>query len=112
MSRDHDIKLSENISKQANGIILVWCRYQDNAILYTDYAYTFISKTHVMYSESNNRSVGCWMADSDGSIIAKKHLYISDNHIYGNDINARNTYTASGITFTPKSFVLVNVLGI
>ena len=95
MSEIHDIKLSEDISKQANGISLVWTRYKDNAPAYTDYNYTFISKTHVMYSESNTRSVGCWMADSDGSIIAKKHLYISENHIYCNDINARNTYTAS-----------------
>ena len=111
MNASQTIKLSQKVSEQKNGIILVWQAYANGEPKYYDFNYTFIPKQHILIHESSG--VTCWLSNSSGNIIATKYVYVSNNQIQGNDLNSTGaTNRASGIITTSNHWVLTYVLGV
>ena len=109
MLASQTINLSESISSQPNGIILVWRRYADGAAQNDNIVTHFIHKFVVSaYSgQGHNLSLG----NSGFTKLGCKYLYISDDSITGND-NNNKTGTANGVTFANDYWVLTDVIGV
>ena len=112
MSGDHAINLSQNVSEQKNGIILVWQAYADGEAKYYDFNYTFVPKQHILIHDG--AGVTCWLSNSSGNIVATKYVYVYDNHIQGNNVNSAGitNRSGSGIITNSKYWVLTYVLGV
>ena len=111
MHGSQTITLSEPISKQPNGITLVFCGYDSSAnkATNTDIHNMFVHKKVVeLHKDSGHNFL---LAYSDVSKVALKYLYIGDNNIAGNDINDDSFTSRSGIEITNNSFVLRYVIG-
>ena len=105
--------LSESVSLQANGIVLVWSWYSTNDSEAKDqnFQYTFIPKYQVG-THSGKGSVA-FLAGTTGSTVAVKYVYISNTTITGYSNNNAAEYTSgNGLTLNPKSFVLRYVIGV
>lgn len=110
MTAGHTITLSEAISKQNNGIVLVFSAFTDNAAGNYWWNQFFVPK----YIVANNSGTGhCFtMAAGNFSLVAMKYLMIKDTQITGHDNNNLTGTAASGITFTNNRFVLRYVIGV
>lgn len=109
MSSAQSIELSELISDQPNGIVLVFSRFANGASENSNYNHFFVSKTHV----ANHGGAGSafLMTAVNFSYICAKYLYISDDRITGNDNNTL-TGTNNGVTFANNAYVLRYVIGV
>ncbi len=110
MTEGHTAELSEPISKQDNGIVLVFSRYEDGAAQEHHYSCHFVPKQYVALK--GGYGVTFTMQTSQFAVMACKYLYISDNHITGNAANSATGTAASGITYANNGFVLRYVLGV
>lgn len=112
MNANHIINLSQKVSEQKNGIVLVWQAYADGESKYYDFNYTFIPKQHVLIHDG--AGVTCWLSNSTGNVIATKYVYVYDNQIQGNDVNSTGVTTrnGSGIITNSTHWVLTHVLGV
>lgn len=111
MTSGQTAKLSEKISEQANGIVLVFSRYSSNTAQNYHFTTHFIPKAQV------STHAGCghlFMMSSDGTfgLFAAKYLYINDNSIAGNDVNDDTGTGACGIKYTNNGYVLRYVIGV
>lgn len=103
------ITLSEPISSQPNGIILVWSAYVDGEPQDYNFNSFFISKKEIELFPGNGHNM--IMAGSPFNPIASKYVYITDTTISGNDDNNLSG-TRNGITFANNKFVLRYVIGV
>ena len=111
MSASQTASLSEAISAQANGIVLVWSYYAEGASENVAFNMTFIPKEWVRTNSGKGMSM--LLSTATGSSFALKYVYVSDTNIVGNDNNVADQHTTpSGIVTTPKSFVLRSVIGV
>jgi hypothetical protein len=111
MSGSNTINLSQKVSEQKNGIVLVWQAYSDNAPQPWDYNFTFIPKWQVITNSS--RGVVCYLATSHASYIGTKYVYLFDDKIKGYNNNSTGaTKGNSGITTTNNHWVLTYVIGV
>ena len=111
MGANQTINLSQKVSEQKNGIVLVWQAYSDNSPQPWDYNFTFIPKWQPMTNSSRGNC--CFLAGSNGDTIGTKYVYIYDDKIVGNDINSNgSTKRNSGITTTNNHWVLTYVIGV
>lgn len=110
MTGDHKILLSEPVSKQLSGIVLVFSRIVDGVAQAHNFNSFFVSKVFV--SEQAGYGSAFLMATTNFSVVCSKYLYISDGHITGNDQNSLTGTGASGIVFNNSSFVLRYVIGV
>lgn len=112
MNANNIINLSQKVSEQKNGIVLVWQAYADGESKYYDFNYTFIPKQHVLIHDG--AGVTCWLSNSTGNVIATKYVYVYDNQIQGNDVNSTGVTTrnGSGIITNSTHWVLTHVLGV
>ena len=109
MTAGHTIKLSEKISEQNQGIVLVFSALTEGAVGDYWWHHFFIPKYVV---QENPGSGHCFtMTSGNFSIVAMKYLLIKDAEITGHN-NNNLTGTASGITFNNARFVLRYVLGV
>lgn len=103
--------LSEAISDQVNGIVLIWSYYVDGAVDNSNFRPYFIPKQFV--SSHNGKGISMFMTNGTLSIAASKYVYISNTSITGHSNNNSAAATkACGITSTPKNFVLRYVIGV
>lgn len=110
MGTTASITLSDAISQQANGIILVFSLFRNNATEDVSINSFFISKKEVELLPGAPHTF--WMAINSGfSNIGAKYLYIYDDHIEGNS-NNNMMGTNSGISYNNASYVLRYVLGV
>lgn len=109
MNEAQTITLSEPISKQKNGIILVWTNYENGTVQNNGVNYCFVSKKYVEL----NPGVGHGMLMIKGwdGNIGKKYVYISDTQIRGYVKNAQ-TITENGINWVNNNYVLRYVFGV
>jgi uncharacterized repeat protein (TIGR02543 family) len=109
MTAGHTITLSEAISKQNNGIVLVFSAYTDNTVGNYWWNQFFVPK----YVVSNHSGTGhCFsLCAGNFSLVAMKYLLIKDTQITGHD-NNNLTGSASGITYANNRFVLRYVIGV
>lgn len=111
MSAGNTVNLSQKVSEQKNGIILVWQAYSDNAPQPWDYNFTFIPKQQVITNPS--RGVVCFLATSHANYVGTKYVYVFDNKITGHNENSTGaTKGSSGITTTNNHWVLTYVIGV
>lgn len=111
MTASHTINLSQKVSEQKNGIVLVWQAYSNNAVQPWDYNFTFIPKWQAITNSS--RGVVCYLATSHAGYIGTKYVYLFDDKIKGhNDNSTGATKGNSGITTTNNHWVLTHVIGV
>lgn len=109
MSASHTANLSQNVSAQKHGIVLVWSAYADGAAQNYDWVHQFIHKKHVQ--SHNGAGVGVFMATANMGKVGDKYVYVHENKITGND-NNHSTGTNSGITRANNYWVLRYVIGV
>jgi len=111
MTASHTIALSERVSQQPNGIVLVFSRYSGGEAQNYHWNEFFVSKEWVRRHPGTGHS---FMMTNDGlfSIMASKYLYIHDDKIGGNDVNSQSGTGSSGITYNNAGFVLRYVIGV
>ena len=111
VNASHTVNLSQAISTQRTGIVLVWQRYSSGVANAWDINYTFIPK----YSATNLSGAGvvCHLSDSAAGVFATKYIYVYDTYLKGNAVNENGaTKRNSGITTTNNGWVLTKVLGV
>lgn len=108
MGSASNISLSEPISEQRTGIVLMWSAYENGSARNYDFEYHFIPKNMLGMSEvganfplgtANFSKVGC------------KYLYISDDHIRGYS-NNDTTGSGSGNNYANNYWALRAVFGV
>ena len=109
MNGNQTITLSDQISNQASGIVLVFSTYASGAPVDANFTEFFIPKEIVAQKPGGGHSF--IMAKSLFDAIATKYLYINDGSIAG---HANNTLTgsANGITYANNAYVLRYVIGV
>lgn len=110
MSANQSITLTEAVSKQANGIVLIFSAYESGSPADKNFNSFFVPK----YLVANKSGYGSTfiMAASKFANIASKYLYIKDTTIDGYADNNTTGTAASGITFTNNAYVLRYVIGV
>lgn len=109
MNGDQIVDLSEKISDQPNGVVLVWSAHDGTTTYNYDWHYHFIPKHHV--TAHNGTGVTTNMATAGFGHVAAKYVYVYDTYISG---NAKNTAsgTSNGITYNNSYWVLRYVIGV
>ena len=112
MAGSQTINLSQKVSEQKNGIVLMWQAYVDGKPQSYDFNYTFVPKHHTLVFPAGG--VTCWLSNSSGNIIATKYVYVYDDKIQGNAVNGlgSTTRSGSGIITNSTHWVLTYVLGV
>lgn len=111
MSASQVAKLSEPVSKQRSGIVLVFSRYSSGE------AQNYHFSTHFVPKYQVKQHAGCghnFLMTTDGtfSAFAAKYLYLHDTEIVGNANNEATGTGTCGITYTNNGFVLRYVIGV
>lgn len=108
MTANQRVKLSEAVSAQPNGIVLVFCAY--NGINDTDYGWQsfFVPKQLVALSTAAHTFT---LSREKFVYVGTKYLYINDTSITGHADN-NLTGTSNGINFANNKFVLRYVIGV
>ena len=109
MTASDTVTLSEAVSQQQSGIVLVFTRYDSNAA--TDYYFSchFFPK-QILTVTSPAGSVFT-MATSKMEYISAKYIKITDTTLTGDAANNANG-TASGVTYDNDRFALRYVIGV
>lgn len=110
MIETHTATLSEAISAQINGIVLVFQVYANGAVASSDFNTFFIPKESVVDNNGQGRCFIC--TTTRFGKVGIKYLYISDTKITGHAQNDETGTAASGITYTNNGFVLTKVYGV
>ena len=84
MNESQTLNLSENVSDQKNGILLIWSRYNEEPKNY-GWVVNVIPKILVGLFPGSGHDV--IVGDAGSQVIASKYLYIFDNQITGNSNN-------------------------
>ena len=112
MSATQEEQLSELVTAQSNGIVLVWSAYDrtKSVALNYDWFYYFVPKEHVVHREGQGISMGL-MTNASCSAVGTKYVYVYDDRIKG---YPNNTWTGSGsgITLNCYHWVLRAVVGV
>lgn len=109
MNGNQTVTLSDLISNQASGVVLVFSRYVNGAADDSAFNDFFIPKEIV--AQKPGKGHGFIITSSNFEYIASKYLYINDGSIAGHANNTA-TGTANGITYTNNAFVLRYVIGV
>ena len=112
----HEAELSEPISAQANGIVLIFSYYNEETKSAEDWDWHsfFVPKFFVnAYNDQliSGSGMRFFMTTGNFATICTKYLYIYNNKIKGHD-NNNLSGTASGITYNNAKFVLRYVIGV
>lgn len=111
LSDSQTATLSEAISAQANGVVLVWSYYTDGASDNSAFNMFFIPKQFV--SLHAGKGVSMFLTTGTLGSAATKYAYISDTTIKGHTNNDdAATDKTSGIKSTPNNYVLRYVIGV
>lgn len=110
MTDGHKINLSEAISEQVSGIVLVFSRYADGQAQNYGFVSHFVSKEFVKAQMGIGQ---CFLLCSSAKfgLMACKYLYINDATIAGHADNSASG-TANGITYNNSAYVLRYVIGV
>lgn len=109
MTAGHTAQLSETISKQPSGIVLVFSAYSDGEAKDLHFSCQYIPKA--MVSKHSSVGYNCPLSTADFSYIGTKLLFIADTHITGHEAN-NQTGTNNGVTFANNHWVLRYIIGV
>lgn len=109
MTAGHVANLTEKITEQMYGAVLVFSRYENGAVADNNFQFFYIPKAFI----SQFKGYGCsfLLTANKFGAVATKYLYINDNYITGHADN-NLTGTANGITFNNAAFVMRYVIGV
>lgn len=114
MSSGHTITLSEPVSEQVSGIILVFSQYNVSTgeAVNSNFSYHFVPKQIVALH--GGASSTFFMSRVNFSFMACKVLYIGDTQIKGHDLNQSIDIVDSttGFEYANTSYVLRYVIGV
>lgn len=110
MHANHTVTLSEAVSKQQHGIVLMWCRYENGASLDYDWNAQFIPKQIVSSYNAKGHAIGLFTATF--WTVGSKYVFISDTAITGYSTNDNTGTSGSGITSVNSNWILRHVLGV
>lgn len=111
MTAGHTATLSEKVTEQPSGIVLVFSRYADGAVQNYGINSFFVPKA--LISELNGYgNVFTMQSSSKFGIYCAKYLYIHDDKIVGHADNSASGTSATGITYNNSAFVLRYVIGV
>ena len=111
MSESQTCTLSEAITDQANGVILIWSEYTDGEPANANFNCTFIPRRFV--HSHPGKGVTCFCSSATYNVVAAKYVYISDTTITGYSNNNASAATATcGVLTSPNKFVLRYVIGV
>lgn len=112
MNGSQSIGLSEAISKQATGVILVFSRYdiEGGEALNEHFSCHFYPKQ--MIALHNGKGCVFNMNTSSHSYAGSKYLYMYDTYLTGNAINVEVGTGNDGVTYNNNRFVLRYVIGV
>lgn len=108
MLATHTYTLSESISAQPNGMVLVWSDYSNGATHDYNWNYTFIPKYHALNHSGGGVECLCGHASS----LVTKYLYITDTTVVGNERNGNESFTLHGKKTNNRLVVLRYVIGV
>ena len=108
MTAGHTANLTEAVSAQRHGIVLVFSYYNGADDTNYNWQSFFVPKYLVSVSTSGHTFT---LNRGKFAAVGTKYLYIKDTQITGHDDNSL-TGTANGITYTNNKFVLRYVLGV
>lgn len=109
MSASHSFTLSEPVSKQMHGIVLVFSAYIDYKVCDYDFISYYVPKELVAAIPSTGHSFPLIRIECYD--VAVKFLYIDDTRIWG-DARNEGTGIGSSIDFRNNKFVLRYVFGV
>ena len=107
MSEGHIVELTEPVSKQKNGIVLVFSRYDGGAVN-ESFSCHFVPKHIVSLHNGKGFNFNLNGMFQNGM----KYLYISDTQIKGHENNNLASRTVGGITYVNNYYVLRYVIGV
>jgi hypothetical protein len=110
MTEGHTATLSEPVSAQPTGIVLVFSEYVDSEAKNWSFNREFIDKVTV--AAHNGVGHCAKMCTNSFSYFATKYLYIHDDKIVGHADNNQTGTSAAGIVYTNNRFVLRYVIGV
>lgn len=110
MNATQSANLSENISDQRNGIVLIFSQYTNGTVNDYDYSCHFVPKSLIELIPG--RGFDFMLATSKFNLMSQKYLYINDDTIEGHENNAATGTATSGIKYTNNRFVLRYVIGV
>lgn len=110
MTQDHTATLTEGVSQQRNGIVLMFCYYNGTGDTNWGYQSFFIPK--VMVELQNGKGHTFSLTNGKFGDVGTKYLYISDDKIVGHIDNTISGTATSGITYANNRFVLRYVFGV
>ena len=112
MTESQTVNLSEAITDQMSGVVLVWSAYVDGQPVDYSWFSHFISKQWIYSHEGEGISTGL-MVDNEGTYAGAKYVFVSDKTIKGYSYNSADTYTGeNSIKYTNKHWVLRYVIGV
>lgn len=110
MTAEHTATLSEPISRQKNGIVLVFSEYVNGSATNSSFHDRFIPKKRVTLHPGIADCIQ--LSTSNLAYFATKYLYIYDDKIVGHDNNMLVGTGSTGITYNNQRFVLRYVIGV
>lgn len=111
MNGSQTATLSEAVSAQPTGIVIMFSPYASGTGQNWDWHRFFIPKSHV--ANHNDQSVGFMMSNVWFDSFGAKILYISDTKIRGHDGNQQGSTTAgSGVKYQNSTYVMRYVIGV
>ncbi len=113
MDHTQTAPLSEPVSKQNSGIVLVFSPYRDGKPLDYEWQTFFVSKKEVELHEGQGHTfmLNGWK-DSPFDTIGLKYLYIYNDKITGYKDNIQTGTSGTGIKYYNLGFVLRHVIGV
>jgi hypothetical protein len=108
LGNNQSVTLSEKISDQLNGIVLVWSAYSNGTAQDWDYTYTFIPKSR----HSGDGVEVFLMSGAKFAVVGAKYIIVNDTSISGIADNTATGTGTSGIKYTNNHFVLRYVYGV
>lgn len=112
MDAEQIISLSESISDQTAGIVLVFSQYDIAGNLELDQGFNYHFVPKIMVTLQSGKSSVFSMGTSNETLSANKCLYISNTTITGHSNNIATGTGSTGVTYNNNAFVLRYVIGV
>lgn len=114
MTENQSITLSEKISQQPTGIVIIWSAYRDGQSQNFHWYFQFVPKFILSLPTTTKRfDTDIFLcAGGQSQYAAMKELTITDDVIYGRVGNSSNKLVVNGITCVNNEWVLRAVIGV
>nr|DAF79775.1 MAG TPA: hypothetical protein [Caudoviricetes sp.] len=114
MTENQSITLSEKISQQPTGIVIIWSAYRDGQSQNFHWYFQFVPKFILSLPTTTKRfDTDIFLcAGGQSQYAAMKELTITDDVIYGRVGNSSNKLIVNGITCVNNEWVLRAVIGV